>query len=75
MEQNNEERQRTQKQEVKKHLIRFGNITPMTALAKYGCFRLASVINRLRNDGCNIKTEIRHGFHYATYTYKAIESV
>lgn len=32
------------------HLQKHGSITPMDALWEYGCYRLSSVINRLRRD-------------------------
>ena len=33
-------------------------ITPLEALRKYGCMRLASRVNELRKDGVNVKTEM-----------------
>lgn len=41
---------------VKKHLLKFGSITDLQCLNKYGGRRLAAVICRLRNKGMNIKT-------------------
>lgn len=45
-------------------------VTPMMALNRCGCFRLASVIYRLRKDGHKIKTvtiENHTGNKYASY--------
>ena len=33
------------------------SITPLLALNKYGCFRLAAAIHKLRKNGMAIKTE------------------
>ena len=40
------------------HMKRWGSIDPMTALDRYGCFRLAARINELRYSGHQIDTEI-----------------
>lgn len=57
------------------HLQKHGSITPLDALWEYGCYRLSSVINRLRRDHI-ITTEptegkTKHGktTRYATYCY------
>jgi hypothetical protein len=44
-------------------------ITPLEALRKYGCFRLASRINELRNEGIDVKTEMvtKNGKRFAKY--------
>lgn len=47
---------KSQKEAVLAHLQQYGHITPLMALAEYGCMRLAAVINDLRNDGYAIKT-------------------
>jgi len=62
----------TQKAQVKRHLLLYGSITPLQALDNYGCFRLASVINRLRNEGWKITTIMAIGeeINYARYTTK-----
>ena len=39
---------KTQDQNILRHLISRGPLTPLDALKVYGCFRLAAVINRLR---------------------------
>lgn len=46
------------RQQVIKHLVQHGSITPKTALEKFGCFRLASVIHRLRLSGFKITTTL-----------------
>lgn len=40
----------TQKQAVLNHLKTKGPITPLVALNTYGCFRLASIIHRLKKE-------------------------
>lgn len=64
---------KTQKQKVLEQLQVHGSITPMGALKQYGCFRLASVIHKLRAEGFKIKTKLikREGpgkACYAKYT-------
>ena len=62
----------TQKSKVKKHLESGQSITPIDALERYGCFRLAAIIHTLKNDyGMNIKTELiknKYGTKYGKYT-------
>jgi len=46
------------------------SITPLEALNRYGCFRLAAVIHKLRRDGHKIVTETvetPEGKHFARY--------
>lgn len=57
------------KKRVLSHLKRYGRITPINALHKYGCYRLSSVIHRLRQDGHKITTEIDSAQKYAIYRY------
>ena len=45
------------------HLIKHKHITPLVALNLYGCYRLASVIHRLRNKGYIIDTRIEPEGH------------
>lgn len=47
-----------QKNHILKHLERYGSITPMTALDKYGCFRLAARVGELKDQGHEIVTEM-----------------
>ena len=48
----------TQNQQIKSYLEKGKSITPIQALNKFGCFRLAARISDLRNDGLNIATKI-----------------
>ncbi|MCQ2802965.1 MAG: helix-turn-helix domain-containing protein [Bacilli bacterium] len=48
----------TQKEMVIKHLKETNSITPMMALEEYGIYRLAAIINKLRNEGHNISTTL-----------------
>jgi len=53
----NERESVSQKKRIAAWLNDGKTLTQMEALYKFGCFRLASRINDLRNDGMNIKTE------------------
>lgn len=60
----------SQKKLVLNYLQSFGPITPLKANSEFGVWRLASVINRLRNDGHNILTLTRRtysGRQFAEY--------
>ena len=62
----------TQKSKIMSHLQSGQSITPIDALERYGCFRLAAIIHTLKNDyGMNIKTELiknKYGTKYGKYT-------
>lgn len=60
---------KTQKQKVLSHLKRGWRITQTDAFHKYGCWRLASRINELRDEGFDIRTQIieRDGKKFAQY--------
>jgi len=60
---------KTQKQKIASHLRRGWKITQADAFHKYGCWRLASRISELRNDGLNIRTCMieRNGKTFAQY--------
>jgi len=47
---------KTQKQEVKNHLEKFGHLSSIIAIKEYGITRLADLIFRLRKEGLDIKT-------------------
>jgi hypothetical protein len=52
------------------HLQRQPSITPVEALAQYGCFRLAARVHELRQAGHDILTDMVHasnGKRYASY--------
>jgi hypothetical protein len=51
---------KTQKEQIKKYLLSRKTITPIQALNKFGCFRLAAVIYKLKEEGLKIVTEIEH---------------
>ena len=63
-----------QRELILMHMKKYGSINPDEAKAEYGCARLASRINELREQGYAIETEMvsfkgRHGGkgHYARY--------
>lgn len=47
---------KSQREQILEHLLTVGSLTPIEALTKYGCFRLAAVIWRLREEGYHIDT-------------------
>ena len=49
----------TQTQSILSHLKKGKTITPLLALKKFNCFRLAARINNLRDEGHSIKTTIK----------------
>jgi hypothetical protein len=59
----------SQNNEILAYLAKGRSITPMDALEKFGCFRLASRINELRNDGHKIHRIMkeRGGKRFASY--------
>ena len=48
----------SQNKQIADYLNKGKKLTTLDALNKFGCFRLASRINDLRNDGMNISTKI-----------------
>jgi hypothetical protein len=48
----------SQNKQIADYLNKGKKLTTLDALNKFRCFRLASRINDLRNDGMNIKTKI-----------------
>ena len=60
----------TQIDRIKKHFESGKSLTPMQALNKFGCFRLASVVYKLNKRGMNIVNEPKQGTNYATYVPK-----
>ena len=62
--------QLSQYQSIRGDLLAGLSITPLEALNRYGCFRLAAVIYKLRKDGHKIVTEdgvTPDGKHFARY--------
>ena len=51
---------KTQKEQIKKHLLSKKSITPIQAINKFGCLRLAAVIYKLKNERLKIMTEIEY---------------
>ena len=51
---------KSQKEQIKRHLLVRKSITPIQALNMFGCFRLAAVIYKLKEEGMKIVTEINH---------------
>jgi len=49
-------RRQSQKDAILDYLSKGHSITPIEALEKFGCFRLAGVIFRLKKDGYDIET-------------------
>jgi len=58
----------TQRESVEMHLRSNKTITPFEALRAYGCFRLGSIIHRLRRDGWQIETRREGAAGHARYT-------
>ena len=61
----------TQKAAILQHLMSGKSLTPLEALHMYGCFRLASVVFTLKQEGHLIKTTMVHGANnkrYASYS-------
>tara|TARA_S200002703_G_scaffold67185_1_gene58362 strand:+ start:2591 stop:2818 length:228 start_codon:yes stop_codon:yes gene_type:complete len=46
----------SQIKEIRHYLESGGKLTPLEALDKFGCFRLAAIVHNLREEGLNIKT-------------------
>lgn len=60
----------TQTEAIKAHLIQHNSITPIEALERYGCFRLAARIKDLRNEGFSVHStlvENSNGKKYCRY--------
>lgn len=60
----------TQMQTVQKHLNTYGSISPLEAQSNYNIWRLAAVVNRLKNAGTDIVMNMKtapSGAKYAEY--------
>lgn len=66
---NLEEVKLTQKIDIKQWLEHGKKLTPLEALDKFGCFRLAARIDDLRREGLEIETEMKYerGKRFASY--------
>ena len=63
----------TQKSKILKHLMSKKSLSPLKAIGLFGCYRLASRIHELKNDGYPIETVIKsdgQGRTYASYAMK-----
>jgi hypothetical protein len=63
----------SQNKQIADYLNKGKKLTTLDALNKFGCFRLASRINDLRNDGMNIKTttiKLENNKQVAQYSIK-----
>ena len=60
---------KSQIQQIQSHLNRGWKLTPLQALQKYGCMRLAARIAELRDEGMHIITRkvTRNGKTFAEY--------
>jgi len=63
---------KTQKEQIKKYLLIRKTITPIQALNKFGCFRLAAVIYKLKNDGLKIVTEMEYSKNKQFARYRLV---
>lgn len=59
----------SQSKQVKHYLESGGKLTPIEALDKFGCFRLAAIVYNLKEEGLEVKTKmIKNGQKtYAEY--------
>lgn len=53
----NENKSMSQNKQIEAYLRNGGRLTQMDALRQFGCFRLASRVNDLRNKGLDIVTD------------------
>jgi hypothetical protein len=60
----------SQTEKIKNYLQKGKKISPILALNKFGCFRLAARIRELKDQGLNVKTEIVYtgNKHHAVYS-------
>lgn len=63
---------KTQKEQIKKYLLSRKTITPLQALNKFGCFRLAAVIYKLKNEGLKIVTEMEYNKNKQFARYRLV---
>jgi hypothetical protein len=63
---------KTQKEQIKKYLLSRKTITPIQALNKFGCFRLAAVIYKLKNEGLKIATEMEYNKNKQFARYRLV---
>lgn len=68
-------REESQSGRILKHMQEGYGITPITALNKYGCFRLAAVVFNLKREGHNIRTTIIRENNKKFARYKLTQGV
>jgi hypothetical protein len=68
-------REESQSGRILKHMQEGYGITPITALNKYGCFRLAAVVFDLKKEGHNIRTTIIRENNKKFARYKLTQGV
>ena len=59
-----------QKDIVLEHINKYGTITPLEALTRYGIMRLAARVSELRTEGFNVVTDLKvhDDRRYASYS-------
>lgn len=62
----------TQRDQILAALKQGDTLTPIDALQRFGCFRLAARINELRDEGVQINTHITKSC--AEYTIEEVEN-
>lgn len=60
------EQANTHKRLIREHLLNGGTITALEALREYGCYRLASRISDLRQEGMQIKKTMEESISMVT---------
>ena len=63
-------KKKTQKQMIEEYLLAGNSITPIEALERFGCFRLAAIIHKIRKKRHVYTSMItnRHGNNFAKYS-------
>ena len=64
-------KKKTQLENVKEYLMQGNPITPIDALAMFGCIRLSDIIFRLKKEGFQFHTELiknKYGNYFAKYS-------
>ena len=66
-------KKKTQKQLIEEYLLAGNAITPIEALERFGCFRLAAIIHKIRKKRHVYTTMItnKHGNNFAKYSLKS----
>lgn len=68
----------SQRKRIAEHLKSGNSITPLEALKKFDCFRLASRISEIKKDGLIIRTEMVRettGKTFARYHYEGMRNL